>query len=150
MLQRRLKQVQFDSSEKVSRLIFIATFCVTIINHVFICETTCLVVLALFCLGLFKLNLIKVKWSYICALYGTIRFHLCFNPISGSTRIKPCWNYLLLLHFFSYSLFKMAHILTSRSARLEERRSNEAKTISNIRVILFVFFYRGTLLINFY
>lgn len=53
MLQGRLKWVQFYSSEKDLYLIFIATFCVMIIDHVFIHESMRLVVLALFYLGLF-------------------------------------------------------------------------------------------------
>jgi len=75
--------------------------------------------------------------------YGTTHFHFFFNPVSSSTRIKPCWNYLLLLHYFSYSLFKMAQILPSHPAKREERRSKEEKTISNIRFVT-VFLLRNT------
>lgn len=48
MLQGRLKWVQFYSSEKDLCLIFVATFCVMIIDHVFIHESMRLVALALF------------------------------------------------------------------------------------------------------
>lgn len=53
MLQKRLKCVQFCSSGKDLSLIFVATLSVIVINHVFIHESTCLGMLALFCLGLF-------------------------------------------------------------------------------------------------